>query len=132
MTFDLPSNWTAPQTKAVKVDDQGHILVAFDIEAGHDRDTLLMRFNQDGKLDTNFGVAGYLFTDLSPYDDALNEISFASTGRSIFLVQELPSNIGNPFSAGLAKMENQACLGTTRSCLPTLTKMDSVVRWMHC
>ncbi len=84
LTFDLPSNWTAPQTKAVKVDDQGHILVAFDIEAGHDRDTLLMRFNQDGKLDTNFGVAGYLFTDLSPYDDALNEISFASTGAIYF------------------------------------------------
>ena len=84
LTFDLPSDWTAPQTKAVKVDDLGNILVAFDIEAGHDRDTLLMRFNQSGKLDSNFGVAGYLLTNLSQYDDALNEISFASTGAIYF------------------------------------------------
>ncbi|NBB94005.1 MAG: hypothetical protein GVY32_12650 [Gammaproteobacteria bacterium] len=66
---------------AVAVLDNGKILAGGMARSSDDRDFLLLRFEADGTLDSNFGMDGVVTHDLDGYDDRIWDFATMPDGR---------------------------------------------------
>ncbi len=74
---------TDAQAKAVVVQPDGKILTAGNVGTGDSRDTVLVRYNSNGSLDTSFGNNGIVISALSPIDELINDVALQSDGKII-------------------------------------------------
>ncbi|HLM62172.1 MAG TPA: delta-60 repeat domain-containing protein, partial [Pyrinomonadaceae bacterium] len=74
------------QSKAVAIQPDGKIIVAGDVlRSGTNRDVVLVRYNSNGTLDTNFGDGGKVFAAISPGADNARDIALAPDGKIVIV-----------------------------------------------
>lgn len=71
------------QARSVLVQPDGKILVVGTVGSGDSQDTVLVRYNSNGSLDTGFGTSGVVIAALSPVDELINGVGLQSDGKII-------------------------------------------------
>ncbi len=74
---------TSAKSNAVVVQPDGKILTVGNVGTGNTRDTVMVRYNSNGSLDTGFGNNGVVIFALSPVDELANDIGLQSDGKII-------------------------------------------------
>jgi uncharacterized delta-60 repeat protein len=69
--------------KSTTIQSDGKIVVAGSANNGNDYDFTLVRYNQDGSLDSTFGNGGMVTTPIGTLDDGANSISIQSDGKIV-------------------------------------------------
>ncbi|NKE73692.1 delta-60 repeat domain-containing protein [Candidatus Manganitrophus noduliformans] len=93
----------------VVIQSDGKIIVAGSGFNGADGDFLLLRYNQDGSLDSTFGTGGKVLIDFSPADGA-DTVALDSTGKIV--VAGYAYN-GSDYDFALARYDAQGSADTT-------------------
>lgn len=93
----------------VVIQSDGKVIVAGSGFNGADGDFLLLRYNQDGNLDSTFGTGGKILIDFSPVDGA-NAVALDSAGKIV--VAGYAYN-GSNYDFALARYDTQGRADTT-------------------
>lgn len=71
------------QATKVKIQQDGKILVLGGVGNGGAQETVLVRYNADGSLDSGFGSNGIVITGFSPFAEQANDLAFQADGKII-------------------------------------------------
>lgn len=85
---------TSAQVNSVIIQTDGKILAVGTVGTGDSQDTVLIRYNSNGSLDSGFGNNGIVITALSPVNEKANDLGLQSDGKII-----VAGNITTPASA---------------------------------
>ncbi|MFN8300741.1 MAG: T9SS type A sorting domain-containing protein [Chitinophagales bacterium] len=96
----------------VVIDNQGRIIVAgtTGVFMFDNRDLLLLRYTTDGSVDSSFGGAGYIATDVLGFMDEANAITLQPDGKIVLAGK---ANNGNQNDVCLARYYNDEATGLT-------------------
>jgi uncharacterized delta-60 repeat protein len=93
VTTDIGSNL---QARKVKLQSDGKILALGTVGKGTMQDTVLVRYNPDGSLDTSFGSNGILIANLSPAAEAINDLALQNDHKIV-----IAGNIYSPVTKSI-------------------------------
>ncbi len=90
---DFDGSFEAPKT--VRVDSDGKLIVSGHASNEGTNDFLLVRYNSDGSLDTNFGTGGRTFTDFGGTNDISASLTIDSNGKLLLGGRATDAATGN-------------------------------------
>ncbi len=98
--------------QAVATQNDGKIVVAGSSDNGSDRDFALLRYNEDGDLDTGFGTGGVVTTDVGVADDEGYAVAIQDDGK-IVVTGSSWSSSATGADVALVRYESDGSLDTT-------------------
>lgn len=75
--------WSVDLSRASALQDDGKLVVAAESFKGPSYQAGLLRFNQDGSLDTSFNGSGVVFLDIGTGDNTFRDVKIQSDGKII-------------------------------------------------
>jgi uncharacterized delta-60 repeat protein len=97
------------QAKKVKIQPDGKILTLGTVGSGAAQDTIIVRYNTNGSLDTGFGNNGIVIANLSPDTENANDLALQSDGK-IIVVGNIYSSVTQSIDFSVARFNQNGTL----------------------
>ena len=95
------------------IQSDGKIVLGGSANNGNDYDFTLVRYNQDGGLDSTFGNGGMVTTPIGTLDDEANSISIQSDGKIVAAGYTDNGNTGSNYDFAIARYNTNGSLDNT-------------------